>query len=146
MIKIVLGFCGLFVLSNQCLAQTPTPIQPRKPVQPQINNPTPVQNTKSNNIPSYCANSFRVFRGILTPAQNSLNYVQFKFPLCFTDDKEVFKISRIILKAQKIQTTENIESLLNKPVKLILIDYVMVKAGSDFELVAVDYLIKDDSE
>lgn len=142
MIKIVLGFCGLLILTSECLAQTPTPIQPRKPVQPQINNPPPVQNTKSNNIPSYCANSFRIFRGILTPTRNSLSYVQFKFSLCFTDGTEIFEISRIILKDNKTLD----ERLLNKPVKLVLFEFVLVKAGDRFELVAQDYAIKEDEE
>lgn len=136
------------LVGSQCLAQTPTPIQPRKPVQTQVNNiPNQTQAAPNTGIPDYCSNSFSVFRGILKstdlPIRNNLSYVQFKFPRCFSDEKSAYASTRIILKET---TPGEVNRLLNKPVKLVMFKFELIRVGANFELVAVEYAIKEDDE
>lgn len=64
--------------------------------------------------------------------------LKFKFKLCFTDGNEIFDISRIVLVPNE---PNYIKNFVNQEVKMVLMDFKMVKIADAYEVLASDYLI-----
>lgn len=147
-------FTGVLVslfLTGQVFAQTPTPIQPRKINPPPANNVTVLATppvTTTDNSKSYCANSMRVFRGIGSYDSYYKQYsINFRFKLCFTEGKNEYTISRIFLLPEDPYDYSQYfwTSIINQPIRLVLINYRIIRIGDSDEIIATRFdVVKDD--
>lgn len=155
--QFVAGFCSALFLTGAAFAQTPTPIQPRKITQPppQANSvtvlatPQPTVSTPKVEVTkSYCANSMRVFRGIGAYNPEYRQYsINFNYKLCFTEGKNEYKISRIFLLPEDPYDYSQYfwTSIVNQPIRLVLLNYKVVKIGDSDEIIARRFdIVRDD--
>ena len=149
--RLISGIGFVLLLTTTALAQTPTPIQPKKKTEAPATQtdsaprPNVSQGNVNNSIPDYCANTMTVFRGVLTHHPNENGYsIDFKLPRCYTDGKQVVKIARILLIPWESTDLAYINNDANQYVKLVLNASMIVSIKGVPELVATNFFIDMD--
>jgi hypothetical protein len=149
--RLISGVGIALLLASTALAQTPTPIQPRKKSEApaaqseSASRPNVSQGNVNNFIPDYCANTMTVFRGVLTYHPNENGYsIDFKLPRCYTDGKNLVKITRILLVPWDSRDNTYLHLDANQHMKIILNASMIVNIRGVPELVATNFFIDRD--
>lgn len=149
--RLISGVGFVLLLTSTALAQTPTPIQPKKKTEApaaqseSVSRPNVSQGNVNNSIPDYCANTMTVFRGVLTYHPNENGYsIDFKLPRCYTDGKNLVKITRILLIPWDSRDNTYLNHDANQPMKIVLNASMLVSIRGVTELVATNFFIERD--